>query len=174
MKIMEYAKLLGLERSTDNIRLNLNELTLQFTSMAGRQDHLWEIGSGQNWVGYHIATMLALHEWFLSLPNSHVAPFLVIDQPSQVYFPEAWPNSETPPTGGTPHETAKLSKDIQGVQRIMQALGTSVEKSKASLQIIVTEHAGQITWSGVPNVTIIGNWRDGRDEFLIPSSWTGP
>ena len=41
----------------------------------------------------------------------------------------------------------------------------------AEFQIIVTEHAGSITWDGVPNVHLVGNWRRGHDEFLIPNAW---
>lgn len=39
-------------------------------------------------MGYHIATLLALHEYFVDLKWNPVPQFLIIDQPSQVYFPE--------------------------------------------------------------------------------------
>ena len=92
-----YARLLQLEHRTENVKLNFRELTLQFSPLSGRTDFLWEVGSGQNWVGYHVAGMLALHEHFLGMHDSPVANFLVIDQPSQVYFPEAWPSMEQAP-----------------------------------------------------------------------------
>ena len=90
-RIADYAKTLRLEHATENVRLNTRELTLQFRPLSGRTDFLWEVGSGQNWVGYHVAGLLALHEHFISLPQNPVPRFLMIDQPSQVYFPEAWP-----------------------------------------------------------------------------------
>jgi DNA repair exonuclease SbcCD ATPase subunit len=86
-KIAHYAQLLQLEHATENVRLNIRELTLQFSRLSGRTDFLWEVGSGQNWVGYHVSALLALHEHFISLNQSPVPRFLVIDQPSQVYFP---------------------------------------------------------------------------------------
>jgi hypothetical protein len=163
-----YARVLQLEHAAENVRLNLRELTFQFSPLSGRTDFLWEVGSGQNWVGYHVAGMLALHEHFLNTHDSPVPNFLVIDQPSQVYFPEAWPSLEqAPKTSGK----ADRSPDIEGVHRIFTALSTFLDAVSEEFQIIVTEHAGAITWRGVPYVHLVGNWREGEDEFLIPKSW---
>lgn len=167
-KISEYARLLKLEHATENVRLNTRELTLQFKPLSGRTDFLWEVGSGQNWVGYHIAGLLALHEHFISLSQNVVPRFLVIDQPSQVYFPEAWPTMEKAP--GEPNVTDG-SADIDGVRRIFSALSHFFDAVTGQFQIIVTEHAGSITWDGIPNVHLVGNWRQGHDDFLIPAAW---
>ena len=163
-----YAGLLQLEHATENVKLNLRELTLQFSPLSGRTDFLWEVGSGQNWVGYHVAGMLALHEHFLSMNENPVANFLVIDQPSQVYFPEAWPSLEQAPETPGKHDR---SPDIEGVHRIFSALSRFLDTVSLQFQIIVTEHAGSITWRGIPHVHLVGNWREGHDEFLIPATW---
>lgn len=47
-KIAKYARILGLEHAAENVRLNIRELTLQFSPLSGRTDFLWEVGSGQN------------------------------------------------------------------------------------------------------------------------------
>lgn len=167
-KIATYAHRLRLEHATENVRLNIRELTLQFSPLSGRTDFLWEVGSGQNWVGYHIAGLLALHEHFISLNHSPVPRFLVIDQPSQVYFPEAWPTMEEAPGG---QSKIDYSPDIEGVHRIFSALSYFLDAVKGQFQIIVTEHAGSITWSGIPNVHLVGNWRRGHEDFLIPATW---
>jgi hypothetical protein len=167
-KIANYAHLLRLEHATENVRLNIRELTLQFSPLSGRTDFLWEVGSGQNWVGYHIAGLLALHEHFISLNHNPVPCFLVIDQPSQVYFPEAWPTMEEAPGG---QSKIDYSPDIEGVRRIFSALSYFLDAVKGQFQIIVTEHAGSITWSGIPNVHLVGNWRRGHEDFLIPATW---
>lgn len=167
-RMAEYARMLRLEHATENVRLNVRELTLQFSPLSGRTDFLWEVGSGQNWVGYHVAGLLALHEHFLRLPESPIPSFLVIDQPSQVYFPEAWPSmEEAPETAGK----SDLSPDIDGVHRIFSALSAFFDTIKVQFQIIVTEHAGSITWRGLPHVHVVGNWRRGKDEFLVPDAW---
>lgn len=141
-KVADYARKLGLEHATENVRLNVRELTLQFSPLSGRTDFLWEVGSGQN--------------------------FLVIDQPSQVYFPEAWPSMEqTPETSGK----SDRSPDIEGVHRIFAALNAFLDAVSAQFQIIVTEHAGSITWDGLSHVNIVRNWREGHDEYLIPAAW---
>lgn len=168
-RIASYAGLLQLEHASENVRLNTRELTLQFSPLSGRTDYLWEVGSGQNWVGYHIAGLLALHEHFINLGHQNAVPrFLVIDQPSQVYFPEAWPSIDE-----TPEKSAAVvgSSDIEGVRRIFKALSHFMNSVNCQFQIIVTEHAGSITWAGVPHVNLAGNWRGGHDEFLIPTSW---
>ncbi len=165
-RIHDHARDLQLEHAAENVRLNIRELTLQFTTLSGRTDFLWEVGSGQNWVGYHISCLLALHEHFFGLLDSPVPRFLVIDQPSQVYFPEAWPTLDEAP-GGT-------SADIEGVHRIFSALSKFLESLPESFQIIVTEHAGAITWQGLNNVNVVANWREGQGDYLIPKSWLTP
>ena len=166
-KIADYARLLTLEHATENVRLNIRELTLQFSPLSGRTDYLWEVGSGQNWVGYHIAGLLALHDHFIRLTQNPVPRFLLIDQPSQVYFPEAWPTMDETSRG----RKAVSSSDIEGVRRIFHALSRFLETVSQQFQIIVTEHAGSITWEGIPHVHLVGNWREGHDEFLIPKAW---
>lgn len=168
LKIAEFAKLLELEHSDTAIRLNIRELSLQFARLTGRSDFLWEVGSGQNWVGYHVAGLLALHEHFGKLPSNHVPNFLVIDQPSQVYFPEAWPSLEALPAE---KKGSTTSSDIAGVRRIFLALSHFLDDVDNEFQVIVTEHAGSITWDNVPHVHLVGNWRNGHDEFLIPATW---
>lgn len=167
-RIADYAKNLRLEHASENVRLNTRELTLQFRPLSGRTDFLWEVGSGQNWVGYHIAGLLALHEHFNGLPQNPVARFLMVDQPSQVYFPEAWPAMDQTPSGNKPSER---SPDIEGVRRIFAALSEFMTMLKGQFQVIVTEHAGSITWQGIDNVHLVANWREGHDEFLIPAEW---
>ncbi len=167
-RIADYAKSLRLEHATENVRLSIRELTLQFRPLSGRTDFLWEVGSGQNWVGYHLAGLLALHEHFNSLPHNPVPRFLMIDQPSQVYFPEAWPAIDKTPGG---NKLSERSPDIEGVRRIFTVLSQFISVLKGQFQVIVTEHAGSITWQGIENVHLVANWREGHDDFLIPAEW---
>ena len=43
-RIHDYARDLQLEHAMENVRLNTRELSLQFTSLSGRTDFLWEVG----------------------------------------------------------------------------------------------------------------------------------
>ncbi|MCH8012993.1 MAG: DUF3732 domain-containing protein [Candidatus Marinimicrobia bacterium] len=163
-RIAEYSKILELEHWSEDVTLNEKELTLQFTSVEGRRDFLWEIGSGANWMGYHIATFLSLHEYFLTLKNNLVPTFLIFDQPSQVYYPEKWPENEK-------QQEIQVPDDIAGVRRVFTAMDEAILNTSGDLQIIVTEHAGSNTWRHAKSINFIGNWRKGEDEFLIPRSW---
>ena len=137
--------------------MNRRELTLRFLR-DGRQDYLWEIGSGANWMGYHIATLLSLHEHFLTVPRSPVPSFLLIDQPSQVYFPEGVPDDS--------------STDVEGVRRVFRALEEFRSATEGAVQVVVTEHAGRNTWAECPDVEAVATWRQG--EALIPDAWIEP
>jgi hypothetical protein len=78
---------LGVESPQDPIKLSADDLTLRIQRME-REDWLSEIGSGSNWLGYHLASSLGLQRYFLQLPSSSVPSFIVFDQPSQVFFPK--------------------------------------------------------------------------------------
>ena len=95
----------------------------------------------------------------------------MIDQPSQVYFPERWPG-DAPKAASIKAEQDLRSEDadIQGVRRIFKALASAIDRTKGRLQLIVTDHAGSITWEGLP-VHVVEEWRSGKDDFLIPASW---
>ena len=84
-KISTKARELELEHSGFPVRLDTRRLTVVADTPVGPVP-LSEMGSGENWLGYHLATLLSLHEWF----SEHALPVpraLVLDQPSQVYFP---------------------------------------------------------------------------------------
>ena len=75
------------ERPNDPIELVINDLTIKVKGPS-REDYLWEIGSGANWLSYHVAVSLALQQFFIESSPSPVPGFIVYDQPSQVYFPQ--------------------------------------------------------------------------------------
>ena len=89
--IRHYTEILGVEHFERPARIDIKNLILVIEGPHGRRDHLWEIGSGANHMGYHIATLLALHEHFLGVGHNPVPQFLIVDQPSQAFFPKGWP-----------------------------------------------------------------------------------
>lgn len=159
----------GVERPDAPVRLDLQNLTLRIVGDEGREDFLWEIGSAANWMGYHVAAFLALHEHFLSRENSTVPSFLIVDQPSQAFFPERWPGD---PTEDEDHpigdDLAPASDDIERVHLIFETLTTAFAQMNGRLQIIVVDHAGEMTWEGLP-ILMVDRWRDGK--ALIPAHW---
>lgn len=155
---------LDAERPDDPVALNIDDLTIRVTGESGRADYLWEIGSGANWLSYHVAATLALHELFLEQAASPVPGMLVYDQPSQVYFPQTL--ARKPASGDDPQ---LRDEDVTAVRKVFEAYGRSVTAASGSLQVIVLDHAGHDVWGGVPGVHLVEEWRDGR--ALVPHFW---
>jgi hypothetical protein len=164
--IMHYAKILGLEEPDRPVRVDINNLTLAITDPTGKVDYLWEIGSAANWMGYHLATLLALHEHFLNLRNSPVPQFLFIDQPTQAFFPERWSAVDGNPSAPDP---SLDTDDMHRVRRVFEALSNAVLRTKKRLQIVVIDHVGDTAWAGIDNVHLVERWRGG--SALIPHDW---
>ena len=154
---------LNVEWSTSPVRLDTKELTVR-VSREGRKDYLWEIGSGANWLAYHVAITLALQIYFLKTPPSPVPGLLVYDQPSQVYFPTITVNQES----GEKDMKLVDQEDIQAVRRVFEVLGKHVVLAKGALQVIVLDHADQEVWGNLPGVYLVEEW---RGKKLVPLEW---
>lgn len=159
--IKHYAKIFEAEYCDDDIQLNIENLTLKFVS-GNREDFLWEIGSGHNFMSYHISTILAIHEYLLTLADKNKVPtFIIFDQPSQVYFPEL--------------KKEELTEDeaVLKVKRIFKVLSEFKNRTNSKVQTIIIEHAGENSWSEYSeNVKLIRNWHgDSDDNALIPKQW---
>ena len=155
------------EDAQDPASLSVTELTLKI-SRAERTDYLFEVGSGSNWLGYHLSLMLALHQYFLSLPHSAVPSFLMIDQPSQVYFPKKL-------AGRRAKSDLDPKLDDDDAKRVRQlfvelARVTLAENSgDRELQVIVVDHAGNAVWGDIPGVHFVEEWRGVKK--LVPANW---
>jgi len=172
--IAKYADGFKLERR-GSIALDKVELTLSFQRTPhDKKEYLWEVGSGANWMGYHVAAFLALHEFLArdELSQSPAFGFLVIDQPSQVYFPSA-------ASGVNPLdvEEALLQKlkgerdvDVKATTRIFEMLAKGLEAANFRYQIIVLEHADRSIWGEIPYTVEVANWK-AEGQGLIPRDW---
>lgn len=150
------------ERPKDPAELNIDDLTIRVTGSSGRPDFLWEIGSGANWLSYHVASMIGLHELFLSQQGNPVPSLLVLDQPSQVYFPRTLAKEAKEgddPTLG--------DEDVAAVRKVFVTLAAAT-REHVGLQILVLDHASKEVWGDV-DVHIVDEWRDGK--ALVPRSW---
>ncbi|MGO9445177.1 MAG: DUF3732 domain-containing protein [Thiobacillaceae bacterium] len=155
---------LDCERPDDPVSLETDDLTIKVTG-TNREDYLSEIGSGSNWLSYHIAMMLALQQFFLTLEHSPVPSFLVLDQPSQVYFPKKLVVRQ----GEDVEEPRLQDEDIVAVHKAFEVMGDVVAAAKGRLQVIVLDHAPREVWGDVPNVVAFEEWRDGVK--LVPTEW---
>ncbi len=152
------------ERPDDPVELNLDDLTIRVKGPSGREDNLWEIGSGANWLSYHIAATLALHALFLEQVASPVPGMLVYDQPSQVYFPQTLARESA-----IGDDSKLRDEDVAAVRKVFEAYGHLVSAAKGALQVIVLDHAGRDVWGNVHGVHLVEEWRGGG--ALVPKSW---
>lgn len=159
-----HSTFLKLERSEDLIELWVPQLTLRFLG-EGRKDYLWEIGSGENWMGFHVACLASLHEFFLKRPESPVPSFLIIDQPSQVYFPTGTFDEDDAGDG-----PAALTSDERKLRRVFEVLADVVRRAEGRLQVLILEHAGERIWQDLRPVNLVERWR-GDVDLLIPRDW---
>jgi hypothetical protein len=143
------------------VRLMIQDLTVKVIR-GTRDDYLWEIGSGANWLAYHVALTLALQIFFLDLPHHPVPGLLIYDQPSQVYFPRRVAGD------GAVDPVTWRDEDVVAVRKVFQLLGEQVGAAGNRLQVIVLDHADTDVWGDLANVELAEEW---RESALVPYHW---
>ena len=151
------AKDLKLEHAENPLRLDLKRLTL----VADTDDGpllLSQMGSGENWVGYHVAMHLSLHKLLRRLRRP-VPGLLMLDQPSQAHYPPD--REEAGGIDGLPDE------DQAAVRELFRLLHRYCRELAPKMQIIVSDHVELLDeWF---KDSIVDRWRDGN--ALVPQSW---
>jgi hypothetical protein len=154
----EWARVLDLEHSKFPLRLDIKKLTIVAATADGPPVPMDRMGSGENWVGYHLIGHLALHEWFTKR-NRPVPKFLFFDQPSQIYFP---PEKDVDGSMDMVKED-----DRHAVSRMFRFVFDVVETLKPSFQVVITEHADiNEDWY---QAAVVEKWRGGLK--LVPDDW---
>jgi hypothetical protein len=148
------AQPLGLEHADMNVRIDLGRLTVVADKPTGAVYMDTGIGSAKNWVGYHLAATLGLQHHFVR-EGRPVPSFLVLDQPTQAFFPSDRPAAEV-----TDQDRIDALAQFELVRDVVADL-------KGDLQVIVLDHADfDEPWF---QAAVVEKWRDG--EALIPRSW---
>ena len=156
-RMTQWARDLGLEHSKFPLRFDVKNLTIVADTADGPVP-MARMGSGENWVGYHLIAHLALHQWFVERVRP-VPRFLFLDQPSQVYFP-----SESDVDGSM---SLVPEDDRIAVARMFQLIFNAVKDVTPGLQVIVTEHADiNEEWY---QAAVVERWRGGPK--LVPEDW---
>jgi hypothetical protein len=151
-----YANDLELEHAGESVRLDVARLTVVSDTPSGPTP-LYQIGSAANWIGYHLATHLALHRFFVTQQRP-VPRILMLDQPSQAYYP-----SEASQHSGVPESDT----DRQAVSAMFALIRDVVAELAPYMQVIVSDHANLADdWFAAD---VRHNWRDGQK--LIPQEW---
>lgn len=154
-----WARELGLEHSEHPIRLDVSKLTVVAETPHGRTP-LYRMGSGENWVGYHLVAYLALAKWFIEQKRP-VGRFIFFDQPTQVYFP-----SDQAVTGSL--DEINDDEDRKAVKRMFEWIFKVVSELSPELQVIITDHA-DIDEEWFQTAVADTKWRG--NKALIPRHW---
>ena len=152
-----YASGLDLEHAEGRIRLDLKKLSVVAETVTGPIP-LNRIGSGENWVGYHVVTLLALHRWFRERGRP-IPGILVFDQPSQAHYP---PDSDQ--SGGI---DGLQDADRRAVHNLFEFMHSTSQEIGDGFQLIVLDHAHlDDDWF---NASVVEEWRG--DAALVPVEW---
>ena len=154
------ARFMQLKFSASPVRLDLSLATV-VVDMPSRPEPLNRLGSGENWVGYHLIAHLALHRHFRQ-DRRPVPGLLFLDQPTQVYFP---PDLD-PEYQGDVDELE--DDDRQKVARMFELIFTAVAELAPDFQVIVTDHADLLGSENFQDA-VVERWRAGN--ALIPEDW---
>lgn len=153
---------LDIEHAGQPVQLDGRRLTVVVDTDEGPV-RLPRIGSGANWMGYHVVAHLALHKYLIEKQRP-VPRFLMLDQPTQAYYP--------PSGSAVRYDAEGLPEDADSgaVRRLFRMLLSFTATEARGLQIIVCEHAMLDEPWYIQSVE--HEWRDG--VALIPSAWYRP
>ena len=154
---------LDCDKPNDPMNLSINDLTIK-VERDNRDFFLWEIGSGSNWLSYHVATVIAIQQLAAELNQSPIPALLILDQPTQVYFPAV--SEKQKDKNADPNVN---DEDIQAVHKLFQVLNDAVAGLNSQLQIIVLDHARPMFWEGLSHTNTTEEWR--QNKFLVPVEW---
>lgn len=97
----DLAQTLSLEH-TGPMRLDLGKLTVITETDQGPAP-LWRVGSAENWIGAHLVAHLGLHRYF-ARHGRPVPRFLMLDQPTQAWYPSDVEEWDGVPVGDSDRE----------------------------------------------------------------------
>jgi len=159
----DFARRLKLEHSEWPFRLDMRHLTVAI-DRPGRPITMQRIGGGENFLGCHLSALLPLHKLFID-DERPVPRFIILDQPSQVYF---FSPMKYLALDGTTHDTLGSDADLDAVKRMFQVLFDFCKNLAPHFQIIVLEHAN-LPDAQYQEALVDQPWS--VDRALIPPEW---
>jgi hypothetical protein len=151
--LSRYASRLDLEHQR-HVRLDIRNLTVVADTETGPVP-MERMGSGANWVGYHLAAYAALHRWF-ERKRRPVPRFIFFDQPTQAFYPA---DADEP--------DLRDDDDRRRVDEMFRFLLDLPSELGNRVQVIVTDHA-TLRIPGFREA-VRESWHTGG--ALIPAEW---
>jgi len=108
---------------------------------------LSEMGSGANWLACHLSLFVSLLHLSCKENESCIPSFLMIDQPSQVYFPKVTKVIQEDEEKNETNDEPKFDENIRQVKNIFNVILNEISIIKDDCgfvpQVIVMEHADE-------------------------------
>lgn len=117
-------------------RLDMRNLTV-VVQRPGNPVPMIRTGGGANWLAYHISALLALHH-YASENRIPIPRFLMLDQPTQVYFPS---QAIYEAVAGDSERVRRVDADLEAAKKLFETLLNYTKVIVPGFQLIVTEHA---------------------------------
>jgi hypothetical protein len=159
VSMSRWGEALNLEFASNPLRIDLRRLTIAADTPQGAVT-LDKMGGGENWVGYHLVALLALHAHFVG-QSRPVPRFIMLDQPSQVHYPQDRAFKQA---------GEQRDEDDIAVSAMFQFLARTVGELNSKFQIIVMDHA-DLDEKEFQDA-VVARWRSG--DALIPKEWIKP
>ncbi len=161
-RMTRYIQELGAEFSEFPFRFDLSNLTV-VVDRPERPVQMGRTGGSENHLAYHLAAILALHQFALA-NNRPIPHFLIIDQPTQVYFPS---ENVYKAADGSIQKTEE-DADLTAVRRLFEFLVKFTHEYAPGFQIIITEHAN-LREQWFQDALIEEPWA--KPPALVPEDW---
>jgi hypothetical protein len=143
-------------------RFDLANITVVF-DRPERPVPMSRTGGGENHLAYHLSALLALH-LFAFKNNRPIPRFLLIDQPTQVYFPSEQVYKEA---DGSVQKT-ESDADLNAVRRLFELFLKFTTVDAPGFQLIVTEHAN-LREQWFQDALVEQPWT--KPPALVPEDW---
>lgn len=161
-QVSQYIQKFKAEFAPYPARFNLPQLTIVF-DRPERPVPMSRTGGGENHLAYHLSALLALH-LFAAQNNRPIPRFMLIDQPTQVYFPSEQVYMDA---DGSVQKTEN-DADLDAVRRLFELLLKFTQKDVPGFQLIVTEHAN-LREKWFQDALVEDVWA--KPPALVPESW---
>lgn len=162
VQLTQYIKTFGAEFRDYPARFDLANITIVFDRFE-RSVPMSRTGGGENHLAYHLSALLALH-LFAVKNNRPIPRFLLIDQPTQVYFPSEQVYKEA---DGSIQKT-EADADLNAVRKLFELLLKFTQEDAPGFQLIVTEHAN-LREQWFQNALVEQPWS--KPPALVPEGW---
>ena len=152
----------NIEHKNDTLRYNEKNVCVMIYDDDSEEFYkATEAGSAENHLYFHLITLFAFHNHFVK-HNRPVPRFLILDQPTQVYFPE-----DEQDTNFIEKGIPTKNEDRESVINLFNYLFDYVEKFNGSFQMIIMDHANINDERFQKYVTEV--WRN--NIALVPYEW---